>query len=72
MTHPITCPFCDQREQELVKVREELDRYKADSEALDWLEKYVNLKAVYLSTQISETGDVPTIPEHLRKRLEGK
>lgn len=38
-------------------------------DALEWLEKYTNLKAVILSTQISETGVPPKIPPYLQKRL---
>ena len=56
---------------ELIAACEERDRYKADSEALDWLmEKFgYTINGIMKLAGKSSYSDCP---EHLRKRLEGK
>ena len=50
------------------RLREERDRYKADSEALDWfLKEYPEIMTSFLRLHTNRD-----CPEHLRKRLEGK
>lgn len=55
-------------ERELKLACEERDRYKADSEALDWL---LNRPVIFVAAN-KMIGRYDTMPEHLRKRLEGK
>ena len=50
------------------KVCEERDKYKADSEALDWfLKEYPEIMTSFLRLHTNRD-----CPEHLRKRLERK
>ena len=56
----------DKLKRELITAREERDRYKADSEDLDWL-----IASGYCPWG-SDIDDCKDMPEHLRKRLEGK
>ena len=55
-----------QLERELIAACEERDRFRKDSEALDYI---IEQCKAYLIWNIS---DKPDCPEHLRKRLEGK
>ena len=72
--HYAECPELEQKyiaslECKLRAAYEERDRYKADSEALDWLinKMHEDNKKYNIEPDIAED-----VPEHLRKRLEAK
>ena len=58
--------LCRQLERELIAACEERDRFRKDSEALDWL-----IANGYCPWG-SDIDDHKDMPEHLRNRLDGK